>query len=45
MEVYKCGLLKEGEKVKEIEKSLGKDVEKGYVGWKDSGDFMIVKGI
>lgn len=45
LEVYKSPFLKDGQKVKQIEKTLRNDVENAYLGCKDTADFMILKAI
>lgn len=45
LEVYKSPFLKDGQKVKQIEKTLRNDLENAYLGCKDTADFMILNAI
>ena len=45
MEVYKSPFLKEGQKVKQIEKSLMDDIKNAYLGCKDVADYMILNAL
>lgn len=45
LEVYKSPFLKDGQKVKQIEKTLRNDVENAYLGCKDVVDYMILNAL
>lgn len=45
LEVYKSPFLKEGQKVKQIEKTLRDDMQNAYLGCKDVVDYMILNSV